>query len=85
MPNDTRCSVCGRPPHPIDDPECMPATKPIAEQLAWALQEIGMLRDSNVMLTKMMAGDNVQSTEHDARPGRDIRLSGLLCGRDERA
>lgn len=38
------CSVCGRPPHPIDDPECMPATKLIAEKLAWALQEIERLR-----------------------------------------
>lgn len=38
------CSVCGRPPHTIDDPECMPATKPIAEKLAWALAEIERLR-----------------------------------------
>lgn len=38
------CAVCGRPPHPIDDPQCMPATKPVAEQLAWALREIEVLR-----------------------------------------
>lgn len=38
------CSVCGRPPHPIDDPECMPATRPIAEKLEWALQENERLR-----------------------------------------
>jgi len=29
-----------RPPHVFGDPECMPATKPIAEKLAWALEEI---------------------------------------------
>lgn len=38
------CSICGRTPHLIDDPECMPATKPIAEKLAWALAEIERLR-----------------------------------------
>jgi hypothetical protein len=52
-PNDTwanrdresyLCSVCGRPSHPVDDPQCMPATKPIAEQLVWAFREIERLR-----------------------------------------
>ena len=38
------CSVCARLPHAIDDPECMPETKPIAEKLAWALDEIQRLR-----------------------------------------
>ena len=27
------CGVCGRPPHPCDDPECVPVTAPIAEKL----------------------------------------------------
>lgn len=44
MAEPVLCSVCGRPAHVIDDPECMPATKPIAEKLTWALQEIERLR-----------------------------------------
>lgn len=44
MADGILCSVCGRAPHPVDDPECMPATKPIAEKLAWALEEIERLR-----------------------------------------
>jgi hypothetical protein len=38
------CFVCGRPPHAVDDSQCMPATKPIVEQLSWALGEIERLR-----------------------------------------
>lgn len=41
---DDLCAVCGRPPHAVDDPECMNPTKPIALQLAWALKEIALLR-----------------------------------------
>ncbi len=44
------CGVCGRPPHVCDDPECMPATKPIAEQLRWALGKIEVLRKDNEIL-----------------------------------
>ena len=36
---DDLCSVCGRPSHPCDDPECMPWNKPLAERLQWALEE----------------------------------------------
>lgn len=42
--DDGLCAACGRRPHPIDDPQCMPATKDIAEQLAWALYEVQRLR-----------------------------------------
>lgn len=44
MNNDCLCCVCGRPPHPIDDPECLPETKPIAAKLEWALQELVRVR-----------------------------------------
>lgn len=50
MSDATLCSVCGRAPHAVDDPECMPATKPIAEKLAWALEEIERLRADGVRL-----------------------------------
>lgn len=43
--HDTKlCSVCGRPPHVVDDPQCMPATKEVVAQLDWALAEIARLR-----------------------------------------
>lgn len=67
------CSVRGRPPHPINDPECMPATKPIAQKLAWALQEINALRDANFMLAEKMIGNNQPETQRDDRPGRDLQ------------
>ncbi len=45
------CSVCGRPPHPCDDPECVPTTAPIAEKLriTIAMLEVrnGLLREAH--------------------------------------
>lgn len=38
------CSVCGRPPHPCDDPECVPPTKEIYRRLIHCLAENGFLR-----------------------------------------
>ena len=38
------CSVCGRPPHPCDDPECVQANKPIAEMNRFLITENARLR-----------------------------------------
>ncbi len=49
--SDVLCSVCGRPPHPYDDPECIPATAPIAEKLRIAIEMLearnGLLREAH--------------------------------------
>lgn len=42
--NDDLCSVCGRPPHPCDDPECIPITAPIYKKLVHCLAEKGFIR-----------------------------------------
>jgi hypothetical protein len=48
---DVLCSVCGRQPHPYDDPECIPANKPIAEKLRKAIEMLdernGLLREAH--------------------------------------
>ena len=41
---DVLCSVCGRPPHPCDDPECVQANKPIAEMNRFLITENARLR-----------------------------------------
>ena len=46
---DEICAVCGRPPHPVDDPQCMPATKPVVDQLDWALGEIKRERSRSAL------------------------------------
>ncbi len=38
------CDICGRPPHVCDDPECVPANAPIAEQLTFVIAENARLR-----------------------------------------
>jgi len=38
------CCVCGRPPHPIDDPQCIHPNAPLAQRLAFVLAENERLR-----------------------------------------
>lgn len=55
---DFLCAVCGRPPHPCDDPECIPANKPIAEKLKKAIE---MLEERNELLRE--AHDAMRAAE----------------------
>ena len=41
---DVLCAVCGRPPHPCDDPECVPANAPLAEKARFLVAENEKLR-----------------------------------------
>ena len=52
------CSVCGRPPHVCDDPECIPTNKPIAEKLRIAIE---MLDTRNSLLRE--AHDAMRAAE----------------------
>src|SRR3990167_2043968 len=38
------CSICGRGPHPCDDPECVPANAPIVHRLEFVVKENENLR-----------------------------------------
>jgi hypothetical protein len=65
------CAVCGRPPHAIDDSECMPATKPIAEQLAWALGEMQRLRTAPRLDEK--AFEDLETEGHEVQQAMEDR------------
>ena len=43
---DELCGVCGRPPHPCDDPECVAPTAPIAEKLRVAMRTVSDLTEA---------------------------------------
>ncbi len=38
------CQICGRPPHPCDDPECIHPNKPLRERLDFVIAENARLR-----------------------------------------
>lgn len=58
------CSICGRPPHPCDDPECVPATAPIAEKLRVAMRTVSELQEEITRLRQITIERSSESVKY---------------------
>ena len=46
------CAICGRPPHVCDDPECVPASAPLAEKVRFLVAQNARYRAALETMTK---------------------------------
>lgn len=78
---DVLCAVCGRPPHPCDDPDCVPANKPIAEMNRKLMEDNARLRKDVNTLNNLLRDKGYGQGEIDYMAWQEEeidRLRGLL-------